>query len=171
MAADEPLRIAPCDCLVVMSLPRMRTETALPGWAYRIRTGESVRELPSWICVTIRPDLGAIRVARPFGCQLHHAGPEFARPEVIYDMLAREFKKSVERSVEQPHYAVRPLSRSSIRGHQSKIMFGVLVVVLGGYPIARLEFSLGQGQVTVIASSRVVSAPWVRAGRTRCPPL
>jgi hypothetical protein len=34
------------------------------------------------------------------------------------------------------------LCRSSIRGH-SEIMFGVLVVVLGRNPIARLEFSLG----------------------------
>ena len=34
-------------------------------------------------------------------------------------------------------------------------MFGVLVVVLGRNPIARLEFSLGQCQVSVIVSSRV----------------
>src|SRR5205823_13305693 len=33
-------------------LPRMRTETALPGWAYKIRTGESVRELSDWNSVT-----------------------------------------------------------------------------------------------------------------------
>jgi hypothetical protein len=36
------------------------------------------------------------------------------------------------------------LCRSSIRGH-SEIMFGVLVIVLGRYPIARQEFCLGQG--------------------------
>jgi hypothetical protein len=29
-----------------------RTETGLPGWAYRIRTGESVCELSGWISVT-----------------------------------------------------------------------------------------------------------------------
>ena len=121
--------------------------------------------------MTIRPDLGAIRVARPFGCQLHHAGPEFARPEVIYDMLAREFKKSVKRSVEQPHYAVRPLSRSSIRGHQSKIMFGVLIVVLGRDPIAGLEFSLGQRHVPIIVSSCIMRALLRRTGRIRYPPL
>jgi hypothetical protein len=34
-------------------------------------------------------------------------------------------------------------------------MFGVLVIVLGRYPIARLEFRLGQGYVPVIGSSRV----------------
>jgi hypothetical protein len=50
-------------------------------------------------------------------------------------------------------------------------MFGVLVVVLGRDPIARLEFSLGQGEVPVIVSSRVVRASLLCAGRTRCPPL
>jgi hypothetical protein len=33
----------------------------LPGWAYRTRTGESGRGPPDWICVTIRPEVGAIR--------------------------------------------------------------------------------------------------------------
>jgi hypothetical protein len=31
-------------------------ETALSGWAYKIRTGESVGELSDWICMTIRPE-------------------------------------------------------------------------------------------------------------------
>jgi hypothetical protein len=35
-------------------------------------------------------------------------------------------------------------------------MFGVLVIVLGRYPIARLEFFLGRGYVPIIVSSRVV---------------
>jgi hypothetical protein len=35
-------------------------------------------------------------------------------------------------------------------------MFGVLVIVLGRYAIARLEFCLGQGYVSIIVSSRVV---------------
>jgi len=38
-------------------------ETVLAGWACKIRTGESVGELSDWICVTIRPEVGAIRVA------------------------------------------------------------------------------------------------------------
>jgi hypothetical protein len=63
------------------------------------------------------------------------------------------------------------LFRSSIRRHQSEIMFGVLVVVLGRHPIACLEFSLGQRQVPVIVSSRIVRPLWIWAGRTRCPPL
>jgi hypothetical protein len=37
-------------------------------------------------------------------------------------------------------------------------MFGVLVIVLGRYPIARLEFCLGQRYVPIIVSSRVVRA-------------
>jgi hypothetical protein len=35
------------------------TETGLRGWAFRTRTGESVRELSDWNCVTTSPDLGA----------------------------------------------------------------------------------------------------------------
>jgi hypothetical protein len=38
----------------------------------------------------------------------------------------------------------RPLSRSSIRGHQSEIMFGVLVVVFCPDCVATLGFSLGE---------------------------
>ena len=34
-------------------------ETGLAGWACRIRTSESVREPPYWICVTISPAAGA----------------------------------------------------------------------------------------------------------------
>ena len=34
-------------------------ETGLPGWASRIRTEESGRELPDWICVTTSPEVGA----------------------------------------------------------------------------------------------------------------
>jgi hypothetical protein len=37
-------------------------------------------------------------------------------------------------------------------------MFGVLVVVLGRDPIARLEFSLGQREITFIVFLRVVGA-------------
>jgi hypothetical protein len=48
-------------------------------------------------------------------------------------------------------------------------MFGVLVVVLGCDPIAGLELGLRQRQVMVIASSRIVRVPRLRAGRTRSP--
>src|SRR5262249_28729921 len=34
-------------------------ETGLPGWAFRIRTNESVRKLSDWNCVTILPEGGA----------------------------------------------------------------------------------------------------------------
>ena len=34
-------------------------ETGLAGWAYRIRTAESGRGLPDWICVTTWPEIGA----------------------------------------------------------------------------------------------------------------
>jgi hypothetical protein len=35
------------------------TETALAGWAIRTRTGESVRTLYDWNCVTTSPEVGA----------------------------------------------------------------------------------------------------------------
>jgi hypothetical protein len=63
------------------------------------------------------------------------------------------------------------LSRSSIGRHQPEIMLGVLIIVLGRDPVARLEFSSGQCQVPVIVSSRVVRATWLWPRRTRCPPL
>src|SRR5436190_14400648 len=34
-------------------------QTRLPGWACKIRTGESVRKLSDWNCVTTSPDVGA----------------------------------------------------------------------------------------------------------------
>ena len=34
-------------------------KTRLRGWACRIRTSESVRELPNWNCVTTSPEVGA----------------------------------------------------------------------------------------------------------------
>jgi hypothetical protein len=40
-----------------------RSETWLRGWAARIRTGESTRELSDWICVTTSPVAGASRAA------------------------------------------------------------------------------------------------------------
>ena len=46
-------------------------------------------------------------------------------------------------------------------------MFGVLVIVLGRYTIARLEFCLGQGYVPIIVSSRVVRTLWLWAQRIR----
>ena len=36
-----------------------RVGDGLPGWAYRIRTAESGRGLPDWICVTTWPEVGA----------------------------------------------------------------------------------------------------------------
>jgi len=60
---------------VMKTLPRVAAEMALhvlaynltrvrlPGWACRIRTSESVRVPPDWICVTISPEVGASPVA------------------------------------------------------------------------------------------------------------
>jgi hypothetical protein len=47
-------------------------ETGLPGWAYRTRTGESVRELPDWIRVTTSPEQAHARRRRPFACKLRN---------------------------------------------------------------------------------------------------
>jgi hypothetical protein len=46
------------------------TETGLAGWACRIRTSESVRELPNWICVTTSLEVDANRRRRPFAYEL-----------------------------------------------------------------------------------------------------
>jgi hypothetical protein len=46
-------------------------------------------------------------------------------------------------------------------------MFGVLIIVLGRYPIARPEFCLGKGDVPIVVSSRVVRNLYLWAQRTR----
>ena len=44
----------------------------MPGWAYRIRTAESGRGLPDWICVTTWPvGRRKPRRRRPFAFELH----------------------------------------------------------------------------------------------------
>ena len=56
-----------------------RPETELAGWAYRTRTGESVRALFDWICVTIRPEVGASRAERPLALQPQDADSHSAK--------------------------------------------------------------------------------------------
>ena len=63
------------------------------------------------------------------------------------------------------------LCRSSVQGHRSEIMFGVLVVVLGRDQIAALGFSLGQRQIPLIVSLRVMRALRLWAGSTGWPPF
>jgi hypothetical protein len=38
----------------------VRVRDGLPGWAYRTRTGESVRALHDWVHVTIWPEVEAL---------------------------------------------------------------------------------------------------------------
>jgi hypothetical protein len=59
------------------------------------------------------------------------------------------------------------LCRSSVRGHRSEIMFGVLVVVFCPDGVAALGFSLGERQIPLIVSLRVVRALLFGAGRIR----
>ncbi len=59
------------------------------------------------------------------------------------------------------------LRRSSVRGHRSEIMFGVLVVVFCPDYVAALGFSLGERQIPLIVSLRVVRALLFGAGRIR----
>ena len=59
------------------------------------------------------------------------------------------------------------LRRSSVRGHRSEIMFGVLVVVFCPDYVAALGFSLGERQIPFIVSSRVVRAVLFGAGGIR----
>jgi hypothetical protein len=61
------------------------------------------------------------------------------------------------------------LRRFSIRRHRSEIMLGMLVVVLGPDDIARLGLSLGESNIPLIASLRVLGAPLLGTGDVRCP--
>ena len=63
------------------------------------------------------------------------------------------------------------LWRSFGRGHRPEIMFGVLVVILRRDFITGLGFSLGQREIPLIISLRVVRAVSFWASGTRCPPL
>jgi hypothetical protein len=57
------------ECRAYFCKPHMPTETPLPGWAYRIRTCESVRELSNWDYVTTSPELGASPAAETLRMQ------------------------------------------------------------------------------------------------------
>jgi hypothetical protein len=63
-------------------LNRARTDR-LRGWAYRIRTGECVREPRSWICVTISPEVSASPSTLLPGRELNAS----ARPSAIEAMI------------------------------------------------------------------------------------
>jgi hypothetical protein len=63
------------------------------------------------------------------------------------------------------------LRRCSVRRHRSEIMLGVLVVVFGPNQVARLGLSLGQREISLIASLCVLRTLQVRTGDIRCPLL
>src|SRR6516225_6203076 len=50
--------------------PARVAETGLIGWACRIRTGESVRELSDWNSVATLPEVVQARRRRPFASEL-----------------------------------------------------------------------------------------------------
>jgi hypothetical protein len=45
-------------------------QTRLPGWAYRTRTGESVRALSDWICLATSSQVARAGRRRSFACKL-----------------------------------------------------------------------------------------------------
>ena len=60
--AGDPRQARPAcspKCPTIFSAWTWVTETALAGWACRIRTGESARELSDWNSVTTSPEVGA----------------------------------------------------------------------------------------------------------------
>jgi hypothetical protein len=61
--------------------PNQPAETRLRGWAFRIRTGESVRALSDWNSVTTSPKVGASPGRRRFACELRDT--DFAAPAKI----------------------------------------------------------------------------------------
>ena len=60
-------------------------KTRLRGWAYRIRTGESVRELSDWNFVTTSPEVVQARRRRPFALELRCTNLQLRR---IFSSLA-----------------------------------------------------------------------------------
>jgi hypothetical protein len=65
------------------------TETGLAGWAFRIRTGESVRALSDWNCVTTSPEVSASRRRRRFACELRNTDLQL-RPRFQQTILGRK---------------------------------------------------------------------------------
>jgi hypothetical protein len=65
----------------------------------------------------------------------------------------------------------RILRSFCVRGHRSKIMFGVLVIVLRPDGVADLGFRASKRQIPLIISSRVLRAYRLGARGARCPPL
>src|SRR2546430_8042114 len=64
-----------------LSALRWAVGDQLPGWAFRIRTGESVRALSDWNSVTTSPKVGASPRRRAFACELRDT--DFAAPAKI----------------------------------------------------------------------------------------
>ena len=63
-----------------------RSETELAGWACRIRTGESVRELCDWKCETTAPEVGATGGGDSSAFQLPSANPRRSRFGLLHLM-------------------------------------------------------------------------------------
>jgi|SoiMethySBSTD1v2_1073268.scaffolds.fasta_scaffold2201184_1 hypothetical protein len=63
-------------------------ETRLPGWACRIRTSESVRELSGWNSVTTWPEEGANPAAQTLACELRDMDLQL-RPRLSRRSLTR----------------------------------------------------------------------------------
>jgi hypothetical protein len=88
------------------------TETGLAGWAYRIRTAESGRGLPDWICVTTWPEVGASSAAETFAFELHDTQLQLG------PIFQRGFKRDADRIVTIIRI-MRGASRSRICGPQA----------------------------------------------------
>jgi hypothetical protein len=82
-------------CAIGRRRPDQRVETGLAGWACRIRTGESVRELPDWNYVTTSSEGGASRAAETL--RLPAASNGFAAPaKVGFSRRSLARKASIE---------------------------------------------------------------------------
>ena len=77
----------------------------LPGWAYRTRTAESVRELSDWNCVTTSPEVGA-RLAAETLC---------ARGTYPTRAQARRAQQRLAEA--EPHRSFIPLSVLRLKPH------------------------------------------------------
>jgi hypothetical protein len=67
----------------------VRVRDGLAGWAFRTRTGESVRGLSDWNFVTTAPEVGQAWRRRPFARELRDMDLQ-ARPRFQQTILARK---------------------------------------------------------------------------------
>jgi hypothetical protein len=140
-------------------------QTRLPGWAYRTRTGESVRALSDWICLATSSQVARAGRRRSFACKLRQwicSTRLWSRISNIRVVDQRDLVRS----------RMRPVRRSNSRvlvnvTRSDRVRFGIHLNLLCLHR-ARLQ---GGRPVAVRKQERRMSAAfasWRSAARSRC---